>query len=180
VGVREHFSCLQGTIGKEPTTSVIIQELNFGGTFIGGNLLITCTGLYCSEKDRFTDRKKVTISIEATNTTDFNANITATQFAVTFSGYLVDYVLKHEYVNDSATATNLILLLPLEANVPPHSSLLGDISFNVKASDYTRERFESIKVFYRGYDGQTKAIWTVTPEDINWEEVEKTDKGGED
>lgn len=99
--VREHFSCLQGTIGKEPTTSVIIQELNFGGTFIGGNLFITCTGLYCSEKDRFTDRKKVTISIEVTNTTDFNAKITATQFAVTFNGYLVDYVSKHEYVNES-------------------------------------------------------------------------------
>jgi len=35
-------------------------------------------------------------------------------------------------------------------------------------------------VFYRGYDEQTKAIWTVTPEDIDWEAVEKMDKGGED
>ena len=104
------FSCQEGTVGKEPTTSVIIQELNFGGTFIGGNLLITCTGLYCSEKDRFTDRKKVTISIEATNTTDFDTNITAAQFAVTFNGYLVDYVLKHEYVNESFTCSCSLFL----------------------------------------------------------------------
>jgi len=162
------------------TASVTIQELHAYDTFMDGNLLITCMGLYGSEKDKYTDRRTLAISMEVTNTTDFDTNITVTQFAVTFNGYLVNYVSKREYVNDSATATNLILLLPLEANVPPHSSLLGDISFNVKASDYTRERFESIKVFYRGYDEQTTAIWTLSPEDINWEALEKTDKGGED
>lgn len=162
------------------TASVTIQELNAYDTFMDGNLLITYEELYGSAKYKYTDRRTLAISMEVTNTTDFDTNITATQFAVTFNGYLVNYVSKREYVNDSATATNLILLLPLEANVPPHSSLLGGISFDVKASDYTRERFESIKVFYRGYDGQTKAIWTVTPEDIDWEAVEKMDKGGED
>jgi len=162
------------------TASVTIQELNAYDTFIDGNLLITYEELYGSAKYKYTDRRTLAISMEVTNTTDFDTNITVAQFAVTFNGYLVNYVSKREYVNDSATATNLILLLPLEANVPPHSSLLGDISFNVKASDYTRERFESLKVFYRGYDEQTKAIWTLSPEDINWEAVEKTDKGGED
>jgi len=166
--------------GAGQTASVTIQELHAYDTFMDGNLLITYEELYGSEKDKYTDRRTLAISMEVTNTTDFDTNITVTQFAVTFNGYLVNYVSKREYVNDSATATNLILLLPLEANVPPHSSLLGDISFNVKASDYTRERFESIKVFYRGYDEQTKAIWTLSPEDINWEAVEKTDKGGED
>ena len=166
------------------TASVTIQELHAYDTFMDGNLLITCMGLYGSEKDRSTDRRNVTISMKFTNTTDFDTNITATQFAVTFNGYLVNYVSKLDYVNEvtnnPATTTSFILFLPLDANIPPHSSLLGGISFDVKASDYTRERFESIKVFYRGYDGQTKAIWTVTPEDIDWEAVEKMDKGGED
>jgi len=47
------------------------------------------------------------------------------------------------------TATNLIELLPLEANIPPRSSVLGNISFDVKASNYTRESFENIKIFYK-------------------------------
>jgi len=166
------------------TASVTIQELHAYDTFMDGNLLITCMGLYGSEKDRSTDRRNVTISMKVTNTTDFDTNITATQFAVTFNGYLVNYVSKLDYVNEvtnnPATTTSFIIFLPLDANIPPHSSLLGGISFDVKASDYTRERFESIKVFYRGYDEQTKAIWTVTPEDIDWEAVEKMDKGGED
>jgi len=107
------------------TASVTIQELNAYDTFMDGNLLITYEELYGSAKYKYTDRRTLAISMEVTNTTDFDTNITVTQFAVTFNGYLVNYVSKREYVNDSATATNLILLLPLEANVPPHSSLLG-------------------------------------------------------
>jgi len=70
VWVREHFSCLQGTIGKEPTTSVIIQELDFGGTFIGGNLLITSEKVYGFAKNKYTDRRYVTTSMQVTNITD--------------------------------------------------------------------------------------------------------------
>jgi len=83
------------------TASVTIQELSAYDTFMDGTLLITCMGLYGSQKDRSTDRRNVTISMKVTNTTDFDTNISATQFAVTFSGYLVDYVAKHEYVNES-------------------------------------------------------------------------------
>jgi len=64
-------------------------------------LLITYEELYGSAKYKYTDRRSLAISMKVTNTTDFDTNITATQFAVTFSGYLVDYVLKHEYVNES-------------------------------------------------------------------------------
>ncbi|HOA64930.1 MAG TPA: hypothetical protein PKL89_03680 [Coprothermobacter proteolyticus] len=158
------------------TASVTIQELNFGETFLDRNLQITCEGLYGSAKNKYTDTRNVIISVKVTNTTDFDTRITATQFAATFNGYLVDYVSKSNYVNDTQdTATNLIELLPLEANIPPRSSVLGNISFDVKASNYTRESFENIKIFYRGYDGQTKAIWTISPENINWEAVEKMD-----
>jgi len=43
------------------TASVTIQELHAYDTFMDGNLLITCMGLYGSEKDRSTDRRNVTI-----------------------------------------------------------------------------------------------------------------------
>jgi len=69
VGVREHFSCQQGTIGKGPTTSVTIQALNSGGTFIGGNLLITYEGVYGFAKTKYTDRRHVTTSMQVTNIT---------------------------------------------------------------------------------------------------------------
>jgi len=92
------------------TASVTIQELHAYDTFMDGNLLITCMGLYGSEKDRSTDRRNVTISMKFTNTTDFDTNITATQFAVTFNGYPVNYVSKREYVNESFTCSCSLFL----------------------------------------------------------------------
>jgi len=83
------------------TASVTIQELNAYDTFMDGNLLITYEELYGSAKYKYTDRRNVTISMEVTNTTDFDTNITATQFAVTFNGYPVNYFSKREYVNKS-------------------------------------------------------------------------------
>jgi len=72
-----------------------------------------------------------------TNTTDFDTNITATQFAVTFNGYLVNYVSKLDYVNEvtnnPATTTSFILFLPLDANIPPHSSLFMRYFFRRKS-----------------------------------------------
>ena len=104
------FSCQEGTVGKEPTTSVTLQALNSGEAFIGGNLLITYEELYGSAKYKYTDRRSLAISMEVTNTTDFDTNITATQFAVTFNGYLVDYVSKQEYVNESFTCSCSLFL----------------------------------------------------------------------
>ena len=99
--VREHFACLQGTIGKEPTTSVIIRKLNFGEAFIGGTLLITSEGVYGFAKTKYTGRRHVTTSMQVTNITNFDTKITGAKFAVTFNGYLVDYASKREYVNES-------------------------------------------------------------------------------
>jgi len=83
------------------TASVTIQELSAYDTFMDGTLLITSEGVYGFAKNKYTGRRHVTTSMQVTNITDFDTKITAAQFAVTFNGYLVDYVSKHEYVNES-------------------------------------------------------------------------------